>query len=104
MRELTAAAGGRIDPPDPVAPLGSDTLEFEAPIHSAQPLIQSVVDELRGAKGGAGSGEDGLRRSPARADNAIQTSEVLDAALGGYYGGRHDEFWTRSESWPGLKA
>ena len=37
------------------------------------------------------------------ADNAIRKSEVLDSIPGKYYGGRHDEFWLRSDSWPGLK-
>ena len=67
-------------------------IEFEAPMHAAQPLIQSIVNELRE-----------IDKSPARAENAVRTSEVLDAILNSYYGGRHDEFWTRPESWPGLK-
>ena len=76
------------------------TYEFEAPMHAAQPLIQTVVDELR-----AGLDNDiGISmQCPARADNAIRTSEVLDSILETYYGGRHDEFWLRSDTWPGLK-
>ncbi|KAL7527123.1 hypothetical protein ACHAWF_002047 [Thalassiosira exigua] len=77
-------------------------VEFESPEHAAQPLIQAVVDELRGI--GGGGGEDRPARSPAQADNAIRTSEVLDAILGSYYGGRHDEFWSRPNTWPGLKV
>ena len=82
-------------------------IEFEAPMHAAQPLIQSIVNELRGGVvndgGGADNNQQCLVKSPARADNAIRTSEVLDAILNSYYGGRHDEFWKRPDSWPGLK-
>ena len=78
-----------------------ETLEFDPPAHAAQPLIQSIVSELLGDD----EEDENHRsaRSPARADNAVRTSEVLDAILGSYYGGRHDEFWTRPETWPGLK-
>ena len=37
------------------------------------------------------------------ADNTIWKSEVLDSIPGTYYGGRHDEFWLPSDTWPGLK-
>eukprot|EP00984_Skeletonema_dohrnii_P001779 scaffold586_cov112-Skeletonema_dohrnii-CCMP3373.AAC.25 len=84
-----------------------ETIEFEAPMHAAQPLIQSIVNELRGVdiddEKERQQQQHYLGKSPARAENAIRTSEVLDAILNSYYGGRHDEFWTRSESWPGLK-
>lgn len=80
-------------------------IEFEAPMHAAQPLIQSIVNELREGvvNGGGGADNNQLVKSPAGADNAIRTSEVLDSILNSYYGGRHDEFWTRPDSWPGLK-
>lgn len=77
-----------------------ETIEFEAPNHAAQPLIQSIVNELRGVNIDDEQ-QNYLVKSPARAGNAIRTSEVLDAILNSYYGGRHDEFWLRSESWPG---
>merc|ERR1719491_389328 len=77
------------------------TIEFENPEHSAQSLIQSVVNEMRGVKD---TSDGDLIRSPARADNAIRTSEVLDTILNNYYGGRHDEFWKREDSWPGLET
>jgi len=76
------------------------TIEFNAPLHAAQPLIQAVVNELRNVNED-GLEKFGLARSPARADNAVRTSEVLDSILGSYYGGRHDEYWQRTESWPG---
>ena len=84
------------------------TIEFHAPKHAALPLIQSIVNELRGldkaGDDGSGSSERNcLVQSPARADNAVRTSEVLDSILGTYYGGRHDEFWSRPpDTWPGL--
>eukprot|EP00581_Thalassiosira_minuscula_P016146 CAMPEP_0183729898 /NCGR_PEP_ID=MMETSP0737-20130205/31446_1 /TAXON_ID=385413 /ORGANISM="Thalassiosira miniscula, Strain CCMP1093" /LENGTH=427 /DNA_ID=CAMNT_0025962213 /DNA_START=186 /DNA_END=1469 /DNA_ORIENTATION=- len=79
------------------------TLEFDPPAHSAQPLIQSVVNELLNLEKD-GENSSNLVRSPARADNAVRTSEVLDAILGSYYGGRHDEFWIRSGTWRGLQT
>ena len=44
-----------------------------------------------------------LAQSPARADNEIRTSDVVGVILGSYYGGRHDKFWMRPGTWPGLK-
>ena len=70
------------------------TLEFRPPEHAAQPLIQLVVGDLTGTT------DMGCLATP---DNAVRTSEVLDAILSSYYGGRHDEFWLREETWPGVK-
>ena len=84
------------------------TIEFHAPKHAALPLIQSIVNELRGLDkagddGSSSSEKNCLVQSLARADNAVRTSEVLDSILGTYYGGRHDEFWSRHpDTWPGL--
>ncbi len=61
------------------------------PPHVAQPLIQTVVDELLGVGKCASTGESGLR-----------TQVVMDAALDDYYGGREDRFWERE--WPGAKG
>jgi len=77
------------------------TIEFDAPLHPAQPLIQAVVNELRHVKDDEVVKDD-LARSPARADNAVRSSEVLDSILGSYYGGRHDDYWRRADTWPGL--
>jgi hypothetical protein len=55
-----------------------------------QPLIQSVVDDL------LGRGE-----CPSTGESARRTSRVMDTVLAGYYGGRTDEFWRRSETWRG---
>lgn len=78
------------------------TLRFDAPAHAAQPLIQAIVDELAGRREDRADGEAKRRpsaRSPARAENAIRTAEVLDAILSQYYRGRHDEFWSRPKTW-----
>ena len=74
------------------------TLEFDNPEHSAQPLIQAVVNEMRGMDA---TSDGSLVRSPSRSANAVRTSDVLDAILGDYYGGRFDEFWKRESTWPG---
>ena len=73
-------------------------LAFEQPEHTAQALIQSATDELRGvlaAQGGA------AEQCPSRGENAVRASDVLDAALDSYYGGRNDGYWKRPEAWPG---
>jgi 1,5-anhydro-D-fructose reductase (1,5-anhydro-D-mannitol-forming) len=82
---------------------GSDPVRFESaqgqqafdlpnPPHVAQPLIQSVVDDLIGR--GA---------CPSTGESARRTSRVMDAVLGEYYGGRDDAFWQRAETWPGKR-
>eukprot|EP00578_Thalassiosira_sp_NH16_P027382 CAMPEP_0181091440 /NCGR_PEP_ID=MMETSP1071-20121207/8400_1 /TAXON_ID=35127 /ORGANISM="Thalassiosira sp., Strain NH16" /LENGTH=433 /DNA_ID=CAMNT_0023173581 /DNA_START=120 /DNA_END=1418 /DNA_ORIENTATION=+ len=68
-------------------------IEFDAPKHAAQPLIQTVVDELLGLRADGDKNDTRSVQSPATAANAVRTSEVLDAILGSYYGGRHDDFW-----------
>lgn len=52
------------------------------------PMLASVNQDLLGGP-----------RSPARAEAALRTSRILDAALSDYYGQRHDAFWERPESW-----
>lgn len=64
--------------------------EFTPPQHAHQPLVQLVVDELRG-----------VGTCPSKADNALRCASVLDAALDSYYGGRADAFWSREHEWPG---
>jgi hypothetical protein len=44
---------------------------FETPDHIQQPLIQLIVDELRGEG-----------RSPSRGETALRTSRVMDRMLG----------------------
>ena len=60
------------DPPDPVQ----------------LPLVTKVVDAIL----------DGSE-CPSTAASSMRTSRAIDAALGHYYGGRHDDFWKRPETW-----
>lgn len=69
-----------------------ELLDIPHPPHVHQPMIQTIVDELRGNGSCPSSGQSALR-----------TSEVMDTALNDYYGGRDDAFWKRPETWPGLK-
>lgn len=60
------------------------------PVHIQEPLIRSIVAQLRGEGVCSSTGE-----------SAARTSRVIDTVLDGYYGGRADSFWERPESWPG---
>ena len=67
---------------------GNGVQEFDLPNppHVHQPLIQTIVDELRGRGNCPSTGESGWR-----------TSAVMDRVLDSYYGGRADEFWLRND-------
>ncbi len=67
-------------------------LEIPHPPHVAQPLIQSVVDDLLGRA-----------ICPSTAASALRTSAVMDAALASYYGDRRTAFWEAPETWPGRR-
>lgn len=71
---------------------GVEEFAFAPPAHIAQPLIQTIVDELLGRGTCPSTGETGRR-----------TSAVMDRVLESYYGGRADAFWLRPETWPGRK-
>ena len=62
------------------------------PQHVAQPLIQTVVDDLRGCG-----------KCPSTGTTATRTSRVMDEVLVSYYGGRNDDFWKRKNTWPGRR-
>jgi 1,5-anhydro-D-fructose reductase (1,5-anhydro-D-mannitol-forming) len=70
---------------------GLTLLERPNPPHVAQPLIQTVVDDLLGRG-----------RCPSTGESARRTTQVMDTVLAGYYGGRGDEFWRRRD-WPGTR-
>jgi len=72
---------------------GTATVARPNPPHVAQPLIQAVVDDLLGRG-----------TCPSTGVSARRATQVMDAVLAGYYGGRADEFWKRSETWPGRNA
>jgi 1,5-anhydro-D-fructose reductase (1,5-anhydro-D-mannitol-forming) len=69
---------------------GIELFDLPHPPHVAQPLIQTIVDELLGR----GS-------CPSTGESARRTSAVMDRVLAGYYGGRDDAFWARPHTWPG---
>ncbi len=71
--------------------LGEQVTEYDLPNprHIQAPMIQQIVDTLLGRGKCASVGE-----------TAARTSQVIDAALQSFYGGRSDEFWLRPESWP----
>ncbi len=100
------------------AACGVQELCFDPVVHVHQPLVQLIVDELRGGRAGAGAGSSGsssscgggrggsgsgapLELAPSRGDNAVRVAQVLDDALAGYYCGRTDSFWARPASWAG---
>lgn len=74
----------------PGAPERVESLEVEQPAHVHQPLVESIVRQLRG---------EGT--CPSTGASALRTSAVMDAVLDDYYGGRQDAFWLRPETWPG---
>jgi hypothetical protein len=55
------------------------------------PLIQTIVDELRGI-------DD--QPCESRGENGLRCATIIDTALTEYYGGnRKDSFWERPETW-----
>lgn len=62
---------------------------FDKLAHVQQPLIQTIVDELRGVTGTE------LGSCPSKGDNAIRCAQHMDTVLSEYYGGRDDNFWER---------
>lgn len=72
---------------------GVEVYDIPNPPHVAQPLIQTIVDELLGRGTCPSTGESGRR-----------TQAVMDRVLGAYYGGREDAFWERVETWPGRET
>ncbi len=75
-------------------PAGGTVQEFPftPPPHVAQPLIQTVVDELRGTG-----------KCPSPGESATRTSHVMDKVLSSFYGGREEAFWNRQNTWPGRR-
>jgi len=72
---------------------GTEELRFTNPRTIHGPMIQVIVDSLRGR------GE-----CPSTGESAARTSEVMDAALGSYYGSRAEGFWKHPERWPGRRV
>lgn len=72
---------------------GTELFDIPHPPHVQQPLVQQVVDELRG-----------LDRCLSTGVSAQRTSQVMDDVLASYYGDRSGAFWEHPESWPGRRA
>ena len=70
------------------SPSKTELIDLPNPPHIQQPLIQTVVDELRG-----------IGKSPSNGVTASRTAKVMDTVLNSYYRGREDEFWKRPETW-----
>jgi len=70
---------------------GEEQFNLPNPPHIAQPLIQTIVNDLLGRG-----------QSPSTGDTAARTSKAMDKALENYYGGREDAFWNRPNTWPGM--
>jgi 1,5-anhydro-D-fructose reductase (1,5-anhydro-D-mannitol-forming) len=71
---------------------GLQEFDLPYPPHVAQPLIQSLVDDLLGRG-----------RCPSTGESALRTARLMDEVLGAYYGGRDDAFWSRPQTWPGRR-
>ncbi len=69
---------------------GAETFDLPNPPHIQQPLIQTVVDELRGRG-----------TCPSTAESAARTARVMDTVTQAYYGSRDIGFWNRPDEWPG---
>jgi 1,5-anhydro-D-fructose reductase (1,5-anhydro-D-mannitol-forming) len=67
----------------------TDRFDLPNPPHVEQPMIQSIVDELRGRG-----------RCESTGASAARTSAIMDAVLLGYYGTRADGFWRDPGAWP----
>jgi hypothetical protein len=65
----------------------AEAVEVITPPHVQQPLIQAIVDVLRGDN----RPTQWLSTGPV----ALRTQLAMDAALRDYYGGREDGFWER---------
>jgi 1,5-anhydro-D-fructose reductase (1,5-anhydro-D-mannitol-forming) len=71
---------------------GVQEFDLPYPPHVAQPLIQSLVDDLLGRG-----------TCPSTGESALRTSRIMDQVLEAYYGGRDDAFWARPQTWPGRR-
>ena len=79
---VPAAMNGR----ELVWPDGVETYDPPDPVQG--PLVETVVNAIL-------DGSEG----PSTAASSKRTSRVIDDALGHYYGGRSDAFWSRPETW-----
>jgi predicted dehydrogenase len=74
-------------------PAGTERFALPNPRTIHGPMIESIVNALRGQGSCPSTGVTGAR-----------TSNVMDRALLGYYGSRDDAFWKHPERWPGRQV
>jgi 1,5-anhydro-D-fructose reductase (1,5-anhydro-D-mannitol-forming) len=68
-----------------------EEFHYDLPEYAQMPLIQTIVDELRGI-------DD--QPCESRGENGLRCATIIDTALTEYYGGnRKDSFWERPETW-----
>jgi predicted dehydrogenase len=70
-----------------------ERFDLPNPPHIQQPLVQSIVDELRGRG-----------RCDSTGLSAARTQAAMDKVLTAYYGTRADGFWKDPSSWPGRRV
>lgn len=99
-RIVVTGTHGRLTTPtfadDPVVvetAQGVETHPFDRPNPVHGPLVQTVVDALRG-RGDC----------PSTGASAARTARAMDAVLTGYYGSRRGSFWADPSVWPGRQA
>ncbi len=72
---------------------GTEAFDLPNPPHIQQPLIQTIVDELRGCG-----------TCPSTGESAARTARVMDIVTQSYYGSREAGFWDHPDAWPGRPA
>ena len=72
---------------------GTETFDLPNPQHIQQPLIQTIVNDLRGRG-----------TCPSTGESAARTARVMDIVTQSYYGSREAEFWDHPDTWPGRPA
>lgn len=80
------------EPIELVTSSGTEVFERPNPRHIQLPLIQTVVDELRGGQA-----------CPSTGESAARTARIMDLATENYYGSRDHEFWNDAVHWPGRR-
>jgi predicted dehydrogenase len=70
---------------------GLQSFSIPNPAHVQQPLIQAIVNELRGAT---------EETCPSSGVSAARAAAVMDHVVNGYYGDRSSDFWNHSTTWP----
>ncbi len=68
----------------------TETFDLPNPPHIQQPLVQTIVDELRGQG-----------TCPSTGESAARTARGMDTVTQAYYGSRETGFWNCPDEWPG---